>query len=194
MQRLVLASTSPFRRQLLERLGLSFDTRAPGTDEHEIDGELPAARARRLAIAKAEACQGPGVVVIGSDQVAALGERTLHKPGTPDRALEQLMACQGRSVDFFTGVAVCAGETTHTHVDHTRVVFRDLPQASLEYYITRDQPLGCAGGFKAEGLGITLFTRIESADPTALIGLPLIWLAGALRTAGLDPLRPDAYA
>lgn len=190
MQRLVLASTSPFRRQLLKRLGLPFETRSPGTDEAEIDAEEPAARALRLAIAKAAACQSPAAIVIGSDQVAALGERVLHKPGTPERALDQLLACQGRSVDFFTAVAVCADADTRTHVDRTRVIFRSLPRSSLEYYITHDEPFGCAGGFKAEGLGITLFERIESEDPTALIGLPLIWLAGALREAGLDPLRP----
>ncbi len=171
---------------------MAFETRSPGTDEAEIDAEGPAARALRLALAKAEACRSAGSIVIGSDQVAALGDRVLHKPGTPARALEQLLACQGRSVDFHTGVAVCSDTGTQTHVDCTRVVFRHLPQASLEYYITQDDPLACAGGFKSEGLGIALFERIDSADPTALIGLPLIWLAHALRTAGLDPLSPAA--
>lgn len=189
MPRLVLASTSPFRRQLLERLGVEFQTRPPGCDEAEIAGEAPAARALRLAVAKAQACHSSSTVSIGSDQVAALDDQVLHKPGTAERNLEQLLACQGRDVDFFTAVAVCAADASlQTHVDHTRVVFRTLPRASLEYYITQDQPFACAGGFKAEGLGIALFERIESADPTALIGLPLIWLAGALRHVGLDPL------
>ena len=192
MQHLVLASTSPFRRQLLERLGLPFTARPPGTDETEIATEEPLERALRLAVDKASACLSADTVVIGSDQVAALETRILHKPGTPERTLEQLLACQGRVVDFFTAVAVCSAAHTHTHVDHTRVFFRSLPRASLEYYITQEQPFGCAGGFKAEGLGIALFERIESQDPTALIGLPLIWLAHALRSSGLDPLSPDA--
>lgn len=179
-----------FRRELLERLGLDFDIRDPATDEAEIAAEPPAERALRLAIAKASACLAPHSLVIGSDQVAALGSRILRKPGTPQRALEQLRACQGRSVDFFTAVALCSQAQTRTHVDHTRVVFRQLPASSLEYYITQDQPLGCAGGFKVEGLGIALFEKIESTDPTALIGLPLAWLSAALRAAGLDPLAP----
>lgn len=188
MPRLILASTSAFRRTLLQRLGLPFDTVAPGTDEREIPGEPPAQRARRLAVAKAAAPGQTAAIVIGSDQVAALGERVLHKPGTPERTLEQLLACQGRTVDFFTGVAVSSADRTRAHVDHTRVVFRRLPQSSLEYYITQETPFGCAGGFRAEGLGIALFERIESNDPSALIGLPLIWLAAALAEAGLDPL------
>jgi septum formation protein len=191
LRNLVLASTSPFRRQLLERLGLPFEARPPGTDEAETAAEGPAERALRLAIAKAGACRGPERVVIGSDQVAALDTQVLHKPGTAEKNLDQLLACQGRSVDFFTAVAVSTDTALQTHVDHTRVVFRTLPRASLEYYITQEQPFGCAGGFKAEGLGIALFERIESEDPTALIGLPLIWLADALRAAGLDPLSPD---
>jgi septum formation protein len=194
LPQLVLASTSPFRRQLLDRLGLPFEARPPGTDEAEIDAEAPSARALRLATEKAAACVAPAAVVIGSDQVAALESRILHKPGTPERTLAQLSACQGKAVDFFTAVAVCAEDRTLTHVDHTRVVFRRLPQASLEYYITQEQPFGCAGGFKAEGLGIALFERIESEDPTALIGLPLIWLAAALRQCGLDPLSQDGPA
>lgn len=194
MQRLVLASTSAFRRALLERLRLPFDTLDPGTPEDEIAAERPAVRALRLAAAKAGDGLSTNTVVIGSDQVAALGSRILHKPGTAQRALEQLLACQGETVDFFTAVALRSDAGMDTHVDHTRVHFARLPQASLEYYITQEQPLGCAGGFKAEGLGIALFERIDSEDPSALIGLPLIWLAGALRRAGFDPLSPGTAA
>lgn len=188
VQQLVLASTSVYRRQLLERLGLPFETIAPGTDERELADERPAARALRLAAAKAADVRRDDAVVIGSDQVAALDSRILRKPGTHERAVEQLAACQGRTVDFFTAVAVRSGGEATSHVDHTRVVFRKLPRSSLEYYITREQPLACAGGFKAEGLGIALFEQIDSRDPTALIGLPLIWLAAALTEAGLNPL------
>lgn len=188
MQRLVLASTSAFRRTLLGRLGLPFDAEPPDTDEAEIPGEAPPQRALRLAVDKARSRAAHETVVIGSDQVAALDGRVLHKPGTAARNLEQLLACQGRQVDFLTAVAVTDGDQLLTHVDHTQVVFRSLPRSSLEFYINQEQPFSCAGGFKAEGLGIALFERIESNDPTALIGLPLAWLAGALRTVGLDPL------
>jgi septum formation protein len=178
-----------FRRQLLERLGLAFETAAPGTDEQLIAAESPAARALRLAVSKAGDVGHEDAVVIGSDQVAALGDRILRKPGSRDRAIEQLCACQGRTVDFFTAVAVrSSAHETQTHVDHTRVRFRSLARTSLEYYITQEQPFACAGGFKAEGLGIALFECIESRDPTALIGLPLIWLSAALAEVGFDPL------
>lgn len=191
MPQLILASTSAFRRALLDRLALPFTTAAPGTDETPIPDERPRARALRLAQAKARDVAGGRdgpVIVVGSDQVAACDGEILRKPGTAERTLAQLQRCQGRAVDFFTAVAVVAGDNEQTHVDHTRVRFRELPRSSLEYYIMQEQPFACAGGFKAEGLGIALFERIESTDPTALIGLPLIWLAGALRSAGLDPL------
>ena len=193
MPALILASTSAFRRTLLERLGLPFTTAAPGTDETPIPDERPAVRALRLAEAKAASIAVPLAdtappIVIGSDQVAACDGEILRKPGNAARNLEQLTRCQGRTVDFFTAVAVVDAGSASTHVDHTRVVFGELPRASLEYYIMQEEPFACAGGFKAEGLGIALFERIESNDPTALIGLPLIWLAGALRSAGLDPL------
>ena len=193
MQRLVLASTSAFRRTLLGRLGLPFDAEAPDADEAEIPGEEPAERALRLAVDKARSRAAADTIVIGSDQVAALNGEALHKPGTAERNLAQLLACQGQHVDFLTAVAVVAGDQLQTHVDHTQVVFRSLPRSSLEFYINHEQPFACAGGFKAEGLGIALFERIESRDPTALIGLPLIWLAAALRTAGLDPLSAAGW-
>jgi septum formation protein len=173
---------------LLGRLGLPFDAEPPDTDEADIPGEEPHRRALRLAVDKARSRAAADTIVIGSDQVAALDGRVLHKPGTAERNLEQLLACQGQCVDFLTAVAVAHGDALQTHVDHTQVVFRSLPRSSLEFYIKQEQPFACAGGFKAEGLGIALFERIESSDPTALIGLPLIWLAAALRETGFDPL------
>jgi septum formation protein len=189
-QRIVLGSTSRYRAELLGRLGLDFEARAPGTIENVIAGEMPADRARRLAIAKATDA-GTGLtdaLVIGSDQVAELGGRELDKPGSEQRAFEQLAACSGHIVNFHT--ALCLFETRngerHTHVDLTRVHFRTLDAAEIKRYIEREQPLDCAGSFKCEGLGIALFERIENVDPTALIGLPLIALTRLLRDAGVN--------
>jgi septum formation protein len=185
---LVLASTSPYRRELLGRLGLDFEPRNPGIDEAEKPGEPPPARAIRLATEKALACAEPGACVIGSDQVATLEGKILHKPGTGVRAVAQLMACQGRAVEFHTAVTVIAADSHYCHVDLTRVQFRVRPRAEIERYVELENALNCAGGFKVEGLGVTLFERIESQDPTALVGLPLIWLAETLGRVGLDPL------
>jgi septum formation protein len=194
MTRLVLASTSQYRKALLTRLGLSFTTQAPNVEESARANEQPAELAARLALAKAQAVAAPGTVVLGSDQVAALGGKILRKPGTHAAALEQLVACQSRVVEFYTGAAVIdvAGARVWQTLDRTAVHFARLPAAALERYLRLDQPYDCAGGFKAEGLGIALFERIESADPTALIGLPLIWVAATLRAAGLDPLAPSS--
>jgi septum formation protein len=187
--RLVLASTSRYRAELLRRLGVDFEPCAPGTDETPVAGESPPARARRLAIAKAEAAAGTrrDAVVIGSDQVAELDGTLLDKPGTAARACEQLLASSGRQVDFHT--AVCVLDTRdgrrHVHVDHTRVRFRPLRAEEIARYIEREQPLDCAGSFKCEGLGITLFEGIDNSDPSALIGLPLIALARLLRECGV---------
>ena len=189
-RRIVLGSTSRYRAELLGRLGLDFEARAPGTIENVIAGEMPADRARRLAIAKAtDAGTGlTGALVIGSDQVAELDGRVLDKPGSEQRAFEQLAACSGHIVNFHT--ALCLFETRngerHTHVDLTRVHFRTLDAAEIKRYIEREQPLDCAGSFKCEGLGIALFERIENVDPTALIGLPLIALTRLLRDAGVN--------
>ena len=187
---LILASTSPYRRDLLQRLGLPFETRAPGVDEAHRDGEAPAARAARLARAKAEAVarQSPAAVIIGSDQVAscatATGMQILDKPLTAERSRAQLASMSGREVLFDTAVAVLWPGGSADHVDRTRVVFRNLDPETIERYLQRESALDCAGGFKAEGLGATLMTRIESQDPTGIIGLPLIWLGEALRRAG----------
>ena len=187
--RCVLGSTSRYRAELLQRLLTTFEQRAPGTDERAQPGETPAARAMRLAIAKAEAAATGlhDALVIGSDQVAELDGRILDKPGTVENARAQLGASSGRSVQFHT--ALCVLDTRdgrrHTHLDHTRVAFRVLDADEIKRYIAREQPLDCAGSFKCEGLGISLFERIDSEDPTALIGLPLIALARILRETGL---------
>jgi septum formation protein len=188
MRALVLASTSPYRRALLTRLALPFDVVAPKVGEDDIVNEQPGVRARRLALAKAQAVahQYPEAIVLGSDQVASLGERVLHKAAHAAACREQLVALSGKSACFHTACAVIgAGARVHlAHLDTTTVVFRALALDEIDRYIERDQPFGCAGSFKAESLGITLFERIDSFDPTALIGLPLIWLAQALRSCG----------
>jgi septum formation protein len=193
-RRLLLASTSRYRRELLERLGLRFDVAKPEADERAIDGEGPDRMAARLADTKARSIAGGGALVIGSDQVASLEGRLLRKPGGPEAALAQLTTCQGKTVAFHTAVMLLdtASGAHWAHVDRTDVRFAKLPQAALARYLEIERPYDSAGSFKAEGLGIALFDSIESRDPTALIGLPLIWLTGALRIAGLDPLlRPD---
>ena len=193
MPPIILASTSRYRRELLARLHLPFTTRSPQTIEDVVDGEAPAAMAQRLALAKARSITAPDSIVIGSDQVASLEGRVLRKPGSADAAFAQLRACRGKSVLFHTAVAVVEthAETTLQHVDRTEVVFRRLDDAALERYVQLESPLDCAGSFKSEGLGVALFERISSEDPTALIGLPLIFVADALRKLGADALHPS---
>jgi septum formation protein len=185
---LILASTSAYRRELLERLGLAFTVEAPEVDEAHLPGEPATERALRLAAAKAEAValRHPGAVVIGSDQVAAAGGVILDKPGTVERAQQQLRHLSGSQARFHTACAVRWHNTGYSvnHLETVTVAVRDLTPVEIENYVAREQPLNCAGSFKSEGLGIALFARIESEDPTALVGLPLIWLAGALRQAG----------
>jgi septum formation protein len=186
---LILASTSPYRRLLLARLGLPFECVAPAADEVRLPGEPAAQMAARLACLKAEAVARlyPAAVVIGSDQVALRGTEVLGKPGTIERCREQLLQSSGQAVIFLTAVHVIDGPSgrSEAHTDRTVVQFRHLSPAEIDRYIERDQPLDCAGGFKAEALGIALFERIESTDPTGLTGLPLSFVAGALRRAGL---------
>lgn len=185
---LILASTSPYRRALLGRLGLPFECVAPGADETRLPDEPAAAMAGRLARLKAEAVarRYPGAVIIGSDQVALRGTDVLGKPGTVERCREQLRASSGQEVIFLTAVHVIDGPagTAESHIDRTVVRFRELSDAEIDRYIERDQPLDCAGGFKAESLGIALFDSIASNDPTGLTGLPLAWVGAALRRAG----------
>ena len=190
---LVLASTSRYRRELLARLRLPFDVVAPEVDESARLGEAPAALAERLALAKAHAvaARDRDAIVIGSDQVAELDGAALGKPGTHERATAQLRAMRGREVRFHTAVAVvraARGFVQHALVT-VRVRFRDLRDDEIEHYLRTEQPYDCAGSAKCETLGIALLEAIESDDPTALVGLPLIRTSAMLRAAGLDPLR-----
>jgi septum formation protein len=188
MNPLILASTSPYRRLLLGRFGLPFEAVRPRVSEEHVPGESPSDRAMRLAMAKAEdvAERHPNAVVIGSDQVAAAGHKVLDKPGDAPTCRSQLATLSGTDARFHTACAVVApaGSVRLVHLDTTTVFFRSLSAKEIERYVEREKPFDCAGGFKAEALGIALFESIESKDPTALIGLPLIWLASALRRAG----------
>jgi septum formation protein len=195
-RRLILASSSPYRRELLARLRLPFACAAPGVDEDPLPGEAPAALAQRLALSKAQAvaARDTDAVVIGSDQVAELDGVALGKPGTHERAVQQLHAMRGRDVRFHTAVAVVCrarGFAQQTLVT-VRVHFRHLEDDEIESYLRLEQPYDCAGSAKCEALGIALVDAIESDDPTALIGLPLIRTSAMLRAAGLDPLRGAA--
>lgn len=185
---LILASTSRYRRALLERLQLPFEALAPGVEETYLPGEAPAARARRLALAKAQAVadRHPGAVVIGSDQVAVCGGDILDKPGDAARCREQLMALSGREARFITAVAVLCAARGHVDefCDTTVVAFRSFGAEEIARYVERDRPWDCAGGFRGESLGVALFERVESSDPTGLVGLPLIRLAASLRALG----------
>lgn len=189
---LILASTSPYRRELLARLRLPFDTVAPQVDETPQPGEAPAALAQRLAWAKAQAVaqRHPQAVVIGSDQVAELHGQALGKPGDHARAVAQLQRMRGQTVLFHTAVAVVCAARAYAQLELAlvRVRVRALSDAEIEAYLRAEQPYDCAGSAKSEGLGIVLLEAIDSDDPTALIGLPLIRTARLLRQAGLDPL------
>lgn len=184
---LILASTSRYRCELLERLQLPFTTERPEVDEIALPGETPVALASRLAAAKARAVARlhPGAWVIGSDQVASFDGRALGKPGNREAAIAQLQSMSGSRVQFLTAVALCrGGALAGEALDTTTVTFRKLQRAEIERYVDAEQPLDCAGSFKSEGLGITLFDAIETSDPTALVGLPLIATARLLRDAG----------
>lgn len=190
---MILGSASPYRRALLERLGLPFSIEAANIEERLKDDETPAEAVMRLARAKARAVldRNPGAIVIGSDQLAVRGDEVLGKPGDRVKAAEQLTRSAGRAVEFLTAVCVISSARPaepEEHMDITRVVFRPLTPAQIQNYIERDQPLDCAGSFRAEGLGIALFERVDSQDPTGLIGLPLIWLSQALDRLDLSVL------
>jgi septum formation protein len=197
-RRLVLASTSPYRRELLARLRLPFEVRAPQVDERPRDGETPAETALRLALAKADAVAADDVeaVVIGSDQVADLDGRAVGKPGDHERARAQLKAMRGRAVIFRTAVAIVCGASGFRAVAQVPVTvrFRDLSDAEIERYLRAETPYDCAGSAKIETLGIALVASVDSTDPTALIGLPLICTCTLLRQAGIDPLAMGAAA
>ena len=186
---LVLGSTSRYRRELLQRLGLPFDVAAPEVDETPLPGEAPRDLALRLALAKARAVAQlhPEAVVIGSDQVADLAGEPLGKPGHHERAVAQLRQMRGQTVVFQTAVAVVCAATGFEQIDlaPVEVKFRDLSDPEIERYLRAEQPYDCAGSAKSEGLGIALLDAIHSDDPTALIGLPLIRTCRMLRAAGL---------
>ena len=188
---LILASTSPYRRRLLERLRLPFTCIDPEIEESLQDGESPKARACRLATEKAlsaaETLQDEAIV-IGSDQVACLGSEILHKPGAPEAAIAQLTASSGQTVQFWTGVSLWTspGEAPTQRVVPCEVKIRELNADEISRYVALDQPLDCAGSFKWESLGITLFEAMRTDDPTALEGLPLIALSVLLREAGVS--------
>lgn len=184
---IILASSSPFRRALLERLGLPFGSESPDLDETRLAHESPESMVLRLSEAKAAVIAGrqPDALVVGSDQAAVLDGRILGKPGTHPQAVSQLATCSGREVIFYTGLCVLGRNLHQTHLDRTRVVFRELSHEEIERYLILEQPYQSAGSFKIEGLGVSLFESVHSEDPTALIGLPLIALCRLLRQAGI---------
>ena len=189
---LILASTSPFRRELLARLGLPFDTANPAVDESLLPGEAPEAGALRLSEAKARAVAGahPDALIIGSDQVACLDGQVFGKPGTHDKAVHQLRTMRGRSVNFFTGLCLLNARSGRAHRRGVPILvtFRDLCDDEIENYLHREKPYDCAGSAKSEGLGLALIERITGDDPNALIGLPLIALCDLLRLENVSPL------
>jgi len=191
-RRVVLGSTSVYRRSLLERLRIPFSVAAPDVDETPHPGETPRALALRLALAKAQAVAAlhPDAVVIGSDQVADLGGQPLGKPGEHARAVQQLRQMRGQTVIFQTALAVVCLASGFEQVDlaEVRVVFRDLSDEEIESYLQAEKPYDCAGSAKSEGLGIALLETIDNDDPTALVGLPLIRTARLLRQAGVKLL------
>lgn len=190
--KLILASTSPYRRELLGRLGLAFETAAPAVDEARLAEESPTQLVRRLSEAKARAVAAtrPDALVIGSDQVAVLDGKILGKPGDHANAVKQLRAASGKQVTFMTGLCLCNGATGQIQVDQVpfEVEFRALTPQQIENYLQREQPYNCAGSFKSEGLGVSLFRRMTGDDPSALIGLPLIRLIDMLEREGVSVL------
>lgn len=189
-KKIVLASTSPYRKALLEKLHLEFTTAKPETDETPLVGESAIELVERLAIAKAQAIASktPGALVIGSDQVCMNGSQILGKPGNHENALAQLKAASGKKVTFYTGLALINSDTGEISslVEPYTVHFRVLTESMIENYIRLEQPLDCAGSFKSEGLGISLFSRLEGRDPNSLIGLPLISLIEMLAEQGVN--------
>jgi MAF protein len=190
MRRLLLASSSPYRRELLSRLQLAFDWSAPQIDETAHAGESPEHLVRRLASEKAQALAEthPDHLIVGSDQVAVFEQQILGKPHTFERAKQQLRTCSGKSVSFLTGLALLDSRSGTTQVDCVRftVHFRALKEQQIERYLHAERPYDCAGSFKAEGLGISLFRATEGTDVTSLIGLPLIRLVDMLNEAGIE--------
>lgn len=191
-RRLILASTSPYRRELLSRLGLDFSTANPNTDETPYSGETPEALSLRLAEAKARAVATdfPGALIIGSDQVATVNGKIYGKPGNRERGIEQLKELSGQTVNFFTGLCLYDTDTQQAQVCGvpTLVTFRKLSEQEIENYLDREPAYNCAGSAKSEGLGIALLESMRGDDPNALVGLPLIALCTMLRNVGINIL------
>jgi MAF protein len=191
---LVLASSSPYRETLLERLRVPFTCHAPDIDEGRLGHETPKEHTLRLALAKARAIQAlyPNSLIIGSDQVAVRGDEVIGKPGDHQRAIQQLTRLNGKRIEFLTGLALLNARTGQHQVDCVpyAVYFRTLTEAQIAGYVALERPFDCAGSFKSEGLGAALFEKMEGDDPTALIGLPLIRLTGMLAREGVDVLQP----
>lgn len=189
---LVLGSTSPFRRQLLGKLGLPFEVAAPDIDERPHENETPVDLVRRLSREKALAVAKafPQHLIIASDQVAVIDNHILGKPGTHENALQQLKSASGKTVEFLTGLCLYNSKSEHLQLDVVpfRVIFRELSEAEIEQYLQREKPYNCAGSFKSEGLGIALFQRLEGDDPNSLVGLPLIRLIDMLKAEGVPVL------
>ncbi len=188
--RLILASTSPFRREILQKLGLPFDATAPHTDETMLDGESPEDLVSRLAQSKARAVADdwPDALIIGSDQVACVDGEILGKPGNRQNAVKQLLQAAGKTVTFYTGLCLLnsGNQQVQTSCELFRVHFRQLNELQIGRYLDHEQPFNCAGSFKSEGMGITLFSKLEGDDPNTLIGLPLIRLVEMLGNEGVE--------
>ena len=190
--KIILASTSPYRKAILSKLGVPFDVTSPDCNETPFEGEKPQDLVLRLAQAKAESCQLSGYpsLVIGSDQVCVIDGQILGKPHTKANAIAQLKAASSKAVTFYTGIALYNSQTEQTDakLDTFTVHFRNLTEEQICNYVEKEQPLDCAGSFKCEGLGIALFKRLEGKDPNTLIGLPLITLVEMLGKQGIDVL------
>lgn len=192
MKHIVLASTSPYRKSLLDKLGITYETAAPDIDENSADGEAPEKLVCRLAAQKTDAVSDhhPAALIIGADQVAVLNGKILGKPGNHTNAVQQLSDASGHAVTFYTGLCLLNAETGNRQIscETFKVVFRKLNLREIERYLTKEQPYDCAGSFKSEGLGISLFKELEGNDPNSLIGLPLIKLIDMLAAEGYSVL------
>jgi len=192
---LILASSSPYRQTLLAKLGLRFEAASPSIDETALAKETPEALCKRLAEEKARALaqRFPAHLIIGSDQVAMLEGTQLTKPGNQAKTIAQLQAASGKAVEFYTSVCVLNSETGDalTDMDRTVAHFRKLTDAQIEGYVAREPAYDCAGGFKSEGLGVALLDKLETSDPNALVGLPLIRLVRLLEKFGVEPLQKN---
>jgi MAF protein len=195
MQQLILGSSSPYRAELLAKLGLPFDTISPDIDEQALPDEKPAQLVQRLSEQKALAIASnyPDALIIGSDQVAVLDGTILGKPGNHQNAVKQLHAASGKTVLFLTGLALLNSKTGEMQslVEPFEVCFKQLSEQQIEFYLQQEQPYQCAGSFKSEGFGISLFSKLNGDDPNSLIGLPLIRLIEQLHNQGVDVLQPN---